>query len=261
MSALEWDKVGDRRFEAGVDRGVLYLPDKAVVWNGLRGVDESPNVESKAFYQDGIKYLDVKVLGEYNAMLKAYTYPDEFDQMLGVANDGKGLFIHDQRPKPFGLCYRTRIGNDVDGVDHGYRLHLLYNLMAAPTSTSFDTAESNIAPVEFSWALSSTPQALTGFRPTAHLSVRSTDLDPGYLEYIESILYGSELADPYLPTMAEMFDLIANRVIIVDNGDGTWTATGSERVVQDLGNGGFSLSGVKIDGPTDGRYVITIPEY
>lgn len=261
MPALVWDKVGERRFEAGVDRGVLYLPDQAVAWNGLTGVEEAPNIESKSFYQDGIKYLDVKVLGEYNASLRALTYPDEFDQVMGIATDGKGLFIHDQRPKPFGLCYRTKIGNDVDGIDHGYRLHLIYNVMATPSNAGFSTIESNVSPVEFAWSLSSTPQFLPGYRPTAHLSIKSTEIDSGYLEYIESILYGSELADPYLPTMAEMFDLLANRVIIVDNGDGSWTATGSERVVQDFGNGSFSLSGVKIDGPVDGRYVITIPEY
>lgn len=260
MPALLWDQVGDRLFEAGVDRGVLYLADKAVPWNGLTGVEESPNVDSKAYYQDGIKYLDVKVLGEYNATLKAYTYPDEFDQVLGIATDGKGLFIHDQRPKPFGLCYRTRIGNDVDGIDHGYRIHLLYNLMATPSNMSFGSVASNVAPVEFSWGLSSTPQVLAGYRPTAHLSVKSTDLDPGYLAYVESLLYGSELADPYLPTMAEMFDLIANRVIIVDNGDGSWTATGSDRVVENLGDG-FNLSGVTTVMLDEGTYEITIPEY
>lgn len=260
MPALLWDKVGDRRFEVGVDRGVLYLPTETVVWNGLTGVDEAPNVTSKAFYQDGIKYLDAKILGEYNATLKAFTYPDEFDQALGIASDGKGLLIHDQRPRPFGLCYRTRIGNDIDGIDHGYRLHLLYNLMATPSNTSFSTVESNAAPVEFSWDLSSTPQALEGYRPTAHLSIKSTDIDPGYLAYIESILYGNELADPYLPTMAEMFDLISNQVTIVDHGDGSWTASGSDRVIQSFGDA-FSIGGVKIDGPIDGKYELTIPEH
>lgn len=260
MPALSWDKVGDRFFETGVDRGVLYLPDKAVPWNGITGVEESPNIDSKSFYQDGIKYLDVKVLGEYNATLKAYTYPDEFDQVLGIATDGKGLFIHDQRPKPFDLCYRTRIGNDVDGVDHGYRLHLLYNLMATPSNMSFGTVDSNVSAMEFSWGLTSTPQMLAGYRPTAHLSLKSTDLDSGYLEYIETILYGSELADAYLPTMTEMFDLIANRVTIVDHGDGSWTATGSDRVIQSFGDA-FTIAGVKIDGPTDGKYALTIPEF
>lgn len=261
MPALSWDRVGDRLFEAGVDRGVLYLPDVAVPWNGLTGVDENPNVDSKAYYQDGIKYLDVKILGEYNATLKAYTYPDEFDQVLGIATDGKGLFIHDQRPRPFDLCYRTRIGNDLDGLDHGYRLHFLYNLMATPSSMSFGTVESNAAPVEFSWGLSSTPQFLQGYRPTAHLSIKSTEIDAGYLDYIESIIYGSDFADAYLPTMSEMFDLLANRVTLVDNGDGSWTASGSDRVIEDLGNGAFSLSGVKIDGPVDGKYELTIPEH
>lgn len=261
MPALSWDLVGDRLFEAGVDRGVLYLKDNAVPWNGLTGVEEAPNVEAKAFYQDGIKYLDVRVLGEYNGTLKAYTYPDEFDEIMGVATDGKGLYIHDQRMTPFNLCYRTRIGNDLEGIDHGYRLHFLYNLMATPSNMVFGTAESNAAPVEFSWTLTSTPQALPGYRPTAHLSVKSTDLDPGYLAYIESLLYGTDLGEPYLPTMAEMFDLIANRVTLVDNGDGSWTAAGSDRVIEDLGNGGFTLGGFKTTILPDGTYELTIPEY
>lgn len=261
MAALQWDQVGDRLFETGLDRGVLYLKDKAVPWNGLRGVEEATNTDSKAFYQDGVKVLDVKVLGDYSATLKAYTYPDEFDQVLGIANDGKGLFIHDQRPKPFNLCYRTKIGNDVDGVDHGYRLHFLYNLMATPGNVAYESQSESVSPIEFSWALTSTPQALAGYRPTSHLSVRTTDLDIGYVNYLESILYGNDLADPYLPTMAEMFDLIANRVTIVDNGDGSWTASGSDQVIEDLGNGAFVLGGVKIDGPVDGQYTLTIPQY
>jgi len=258
VPAIQWDKIGDRRFEAGVDRGVLYLPDKAVAWSGLTGIEESPSIDSKSFYQDGIKYLDVKVLSEYSATLRALTYPDEFDQVMGIAADGQGLFIHDQRVRPFSLCYRTRIGNDVAGIDFGYRLHILYDLMAVPNSAAFGTVESNVDPVEFSWALSSTPQALPGYRPTAHLSIKSTDIDAGYLEYVESILYGNELADAYLPTMAEMFDLIANQVTIVDNGDGTWTASGSDRVIQDFGDT-FIIGGVSIAGPIDGRYELTIP--
>lgn len=261
MPVLTWDKVGDRLYEAGVDRGVLYLPDKAVPWNGLTSVEEINSRESKSFYQDGIKYLDSQVLGEYAATLKAYTYPDEFDQVVGVATDGHGLYIHDQRPKTFDLCYRTKIGNDLDELDHGYRIHLLYNLMAAPSNVAFGTVESNVAPVEFQWSLTSTPQFLLGYRPTAHLSLKSTDLDAGYLAFVESLLYGSDLSDPYLPSMAEMFDLIANRITIVDNGDGSWTAAGSDRVVELLNEDTFQLSGVQATFLDDGTYEITIPEF
>jgi hypothetical protein len=261
VPAIAWDQVGDRIYEAGVDRGVLYLRDKAVPWNGLTSVEENVARESKSFYQDGIKYLDSQVLGEYAATLKAYTYPDEFDEVVGVATDGRGLYIHDQRPKTFSLCYRTKIGNDLDGLDHGYRLHLLYNLMAVPSSVAFGTVESSASPIEFAWALSSTPQMLTGYRPTAHLSVKSTDIDSGYMSYIESLLYGTDVADPYLPSMAEMFDLIANRVTLVDHGDGSWTASGSDRVIEDLGNGAFTLSGFATTMTAPGTYELTIPEY
>jgi hypothetical protein len=261
VPALTWDQVGDRFFEAGVDRGVLYLKDKAVPWNGLTSVEEIVARDSKSFYQDGIKYLDSQVLSEYAATLKAYTYPDEFDEVVGIATDGHGLYIHDQRPKTFNLCYRTKIGNDLDGLDYGYRLHLLYNLMAIPSNVPYGTVESNATPIEFSWALSSTPQLLTGYRPTAHISVKSTDLDEGYMAFLESLLYGTEFSDPYLPTMSEMFDLIANRVTLVDNGDGSWTASGSDRVIEDLGNGAFTLSGFKTTFPADGTFELTIPEY
>lgn len=261
MSALTWDQVGEREFEAGVDRGVLYLHDGRVVpWNGITGIEEAVNRESKSFYQDGIKYLDFQVLGEYAATLKAFTYPDEFDEIMGTATDGRGLYIHDQRPKTFSLAYRTKIGNDVDGVDHGYRLHLLYNLRATPSNVAYSSLTSSVDPVEFAWALTSTPQALTGYRPTAHLSVKSTDLDPGYLAFVESLLYGTEVSDPYLPSMAEMFDLIANRITIVDNGDGSWTASGSDRVVELLNADTFQLSGVQATFQDADTYEITIPE-
>jgi hypothetical protein len=261
VSVLTWDQVGDRRYEAGVDRGVLYLPDTVVPWNGLTSIEEIVNRESKSFYQDGIKYLDFQVLGEYAATLKAYTYPDEFDQVMGIATDGRGLYIHDQRPKTFDLCYRTKIGNDLDGLDHGYRIHLLYNLLATPSNVAFGTVESNAVPIEFQWALSSTPEFLSGYRPTAHLSLKSTDFDAGYLAFVESLLYGTDTSEPYLPSMAEMFDLVANRITIVDNGDGSWTATGSDRVVELLNATTFQLSGVQATFLSEGTYEITIPAF
>lgn len=261
MAKLEWDQVGDRFFEAGVDRGVLYLADRAIPWNGLTGIEEIDSRESKSFYQDGIKYLDHQVLGEYSATLKAFTYPDEFNEVVGVGTDGKGLYIHDQRSKSFNLVYRTKLGNDVDGIDHGYRLHLLYNLRAAPSNVAYSSVGSNVDPLEFAWALTSTPQALPGYRPTAHLSLKSTDFDAGYLSFVESLLFGTDTSDPYLPSMAEMFDLVANRIMIVDNGDGSWTATGSDRVVELLNETTFQLSGVQATFPSEGQYEITIPEF
>lgn len=200
---LEWDQVGDKKYQTGVDRGVLYLPERAVVWNGLTSVDEAFDVEVKPYYQDGVKYLNHQVQGDYSGTLKAFTYPDEFDQCVGVVSQGSGLYFHDQRPRPFGLSYRTKIGNDVT-EDLGYIIHLLYNLYAVPNSTSFATIGADPTPLEFSWSLTSTPDALSARRPTAHLSIKSTDLDFGVIDLIEGILYGDVENEPHLPSMTSL---------------------------------------------------------
>lgn len=256
MPAIAWDQVGSRFFEAGVDRGVLYLPDKAVAWNGITGVEENPNVDVKAYYQDGVKYLDSVTLGEYNGKLKAFTYPDEFEEVVGISSTGKGLFVHEQPMKSFGLSYRTRLGDDISGLDRGYRIHLLYNLRAVPDGQAFSSIGVDVSPLEFSWAISATPAKLLGHRPTAHVSLKSVDLEPGYLAFLESILYGDELNDPRLPSLGELYDLVENRVTIVDNGDGTWTATGSEQAVMMLNATTFQLTGADATFTDAGTYVL-----
>lgn len=261
MPVLEWDKVGDRRYEAGVDRGVLYLPDKAVVWNGLTGVEESTARTSTSYYQDGIKYLEHVIPGDFAGTLKAYTYPDEFETVQGVAADGHGVYVHDQKPTPFGLSYRTLLGNDVDGLDRGYRIHLLYNLLATPANTAYSSLSESPSPIEFQWGLSATPSLLSGHRPTAHVSIKSTEVGASLLAYVESLLYGGELNEPYLPSLSEIFDLIDNPLVIVDNGDGSWTASGSDRLVSLLNPYTFQIAGVEATFPADGEYVMTIPEY
>lgn len=257
MPVLEWDMVGDRRFHVGVDRGVLYLDSQAVPWNGLTGVDETFNRESKPFYQDGIKYLNHQVLGEFAGSIKAYTYPDLFESVIGNKTSGQGLYIHDQPAKSFGLSYRTRIGNDVDGIEHGYEIHLFYNLLAIPDSQSYASIGDQVAPAEFSWALTSTPAIIPGHRPTAHVSLKSTELDLGTLQLLEEILYGTDTAVAYLPSLAELTDLLDNPVIIVDNGDGTWTATGSDRAVEMLNTTTFRILGVDATYLDPDTYVLT----
>lgn len=260
MTSLVWDQVGERRYEGGIDRGVLYLPDKAVVWNGLTSVEESTSRSSNSYYQDGVKYLEHQILGDFAGTLKALTYPDEVDIISGVFSDGHGIYLHDQRPKPFGLSYRTKIGNDIDGFDHGYRIHLLYNLLATPSNTAYSSLNDSPTPVEFQWALSGTPSEIAGHRPTAHVSIKSTDIDPAYLAFIETLLYGSDTAEPYLPTLIEIFDLISTPLVIVDNGDGTWTASGSDRVVELLNATTFQLTGVPAIYLDEDTYEITTTE-
>lgn len=234
MTALVWDAVGDRIFQAGVDRGVLYISHPGfvvgVAWNGLVSVEERFTPELKSFYLDGVKYLEHLLPGDYTAELKAYTYPDEFEQVIGIQSRPYGLSIHDQNPIPFSLSYRTRIGDDIQGTDRGYRIHLLYNLRAVPENTPYLSQDAAAKPVEFGWTLTGIPVAITGFRPTVHISFDSTAMDPDVLAIFEGILYGSDSVAATLPTIADIIALFTTMetLTIVDNGDGTWTATGGD---------------------------------
>lgn len=226
MAILEWDKTGERFYEIGVDRGVLYLRDgTSVVWNGLRGVEESYDRESQVFYLDGVKYLQRMTPGDFTAKLRAFTYPDEFDSVLGVEQVSPGMVYHGQAPKSFHLSYRTRIGNDLN-PELGYKLHILYNLMAIADPIGFVTEESSVAPIEFAWTMSGTPVSVAGHRPVVHISIDSTKTDPSVLSQLEEILYGTDFVNPRLPDISEVTELMEmfGSLVIVDNGDGTWTA-------------------------------------
>jgi len=227
LATLQWDKVGERSFETGVDRGVLYLRDGRVIpWNGLRSVEESTDSESQAFYLDGVKYLHRVSPGDYAGRLVALTYPDEFDELQGVDHVAEGMSYYNQGFKPFHLSYRTRAGNDVEGIDHGYKLHILYNVLAVPDTRSFSTLADQLTPVEFAWSLNATPPAVSGHRPTAHISIDSRNSNPDVLSTIEEILYGSDFTNPRIPSLDEITELMSmfGALVIVDNGDGTWTA-------------------------------------
>lgn len=232
MASLVWDQVGERVYQTGIDHGVLYLhSDKAVAWNGLINVEESTASELKSFHLDGVKYLETFVPGDFSGKLTAYTYPDEFDSVSGIVDIGTspGMSYYDQPVKSFDLSYRTRIGNDLEGIDYGYKLHILYNLIATLDAPSFKTVgESTVEPVEFSWTLSATPPVtkVKGFRPTAHVSIDSRETPPELLQLLESMLYGTETTEPHLPPLqdvAEFFGYIG-ALLIVDHGNGFWSA-------------------------------------
>lgn len=228
MTALSWDDVGDRRYETGVDRGVLFMQDgRAIPWNGLTGVEDATSSEVQAYFMDGVKFLERQIPGDYSGTLKALTYPEEFNEVLGNKVVHEGLSYHDQPPQQFHLCYRTKIGNDVDGLEHGYRIHILYNLRAVPSTRSFGTLGDNVQPTEFNWSLSGTPPVVSGYRPTVHISIDSTNTDVPRLQDIEELLYGTDTTNPELPTLDEITALFDeyNNLYITDNGDGTWTAT------------------------------------
>lgn len=229
MPTLVWDQTGERFYQTGIDRGVLYLHDgRSAVWNGLTKVEESSDVELKSFHLDGVKYLEVLVPGDFQGKLSAFTYPDEFDSVNGIGSGSPGLDYYDQPSKSFNLSYRTVIGDDVSGMEYGYKIHLLYNVIANPDSHSFDTlTDSGANPIEFSWSLSGTPPPMIeGFRPTVHLSIDSIETPIDVLQMLEATLYGTKFSNPSLPSLqevAEMFGYLG-ALIIIDHGDGTWSA-------------------------------------
>jgi hypothetical protein len=227
VAALAWDSVGERVFQTGVDRGVLYLNDgRAFPWNGLTAVEENSSRESKSYYLDGVKFVDVVTPGDFSGRLKAFTYPDAFDLVTGVNNVRLGLAYYDQPGQTFNLSYRTRVGNDVAGTNFGYKIHLLFNLTANAEAVAFEALQDPLRPVEFSWQLLGTPQKARQGRPTVHISIDSTKVDLDVLEIIENILYGTANSNPRLPSIDELTDLFSTLgvLIVVDNGDGTWTA-------------------------------------
>lgn len=221
---IVWDKVGERFFETGLDRGVLFPMGNnsqygdGVAWNGLTAVNESPSgAEANPQYADNIKYLNLMSAEDFGATVEAYTYPPEFEACDGTAEIAPGVTIGQQARKVFGLSYRTLIGNDVDGQEHGYKIHLIYGAQASPSEKNRQTVNDSPEAVAFSWEVSTTPVDVPGFKPTAHLTIDSTKTDPDKLKAFEDILYGKdatsepsvEAVAPRLPMPAEIITLLA----------------------------------------------------
>jgi len=207
MAALTWDDVGDKLYETGVDHGVLYLPDSSGVyntgfaWNGLTTVTESPTgAEPSAQYADNIKYLNLVSAEEFGGTIEAFTYPEEFAQCDGTELPSPGVALGQQIRKMFGMSYRTKVGNDVDGMDFGYKLHLLYGALAAPSEKAYATVNDSPEAISFSWDISTTPVPVTDYKPTSLIVVDSTVVDPGDLSSLEDLLYGAGATEAALPT-------------------------------------------------------------
>ena len=217
MSRIVWDKTGERYYETGVKMGVLYpiqtdgRYSKGVAWNGLTAVTESPSgAEPTPLYADDIKYLNLISNEEFGCTIEAYTYPDEFADCDGSAALAAGVMIGQQKRKTFGLAYRTAFGNDSDGVDHGYKLHLVYGCLAAPSEKAYSTINDSPEAMTFSWEVSTTPVNVTGHKPTALLTIDSTKANPAKLAALEDILYGKDQVEPRLPLPDEIATLMAN---------------------------------------------------
>lgn len=215
MPRLEWDKVGERFYETGVDQGVLYVQDdtgaypEGVAWSGLRSVSESPSgAEPSPLYADNIKYLNLLSNEEFAATIGAYYSPEEFDACDGTATLTKGVTIGQQKRKTFGLCYRTKIGNDTDGDDHGYKIKIIYGALAKPSQKEYQTVNNDPSAVELSWEVSTTPVKVTGMKPTATLEIDSTKIDAEKLKALEDVLYGTAEKKARLPLPDEIKTLV-----------------------------------------------------
>ena len=215
MSKIVWDAIGEHTFETGVRNGVLYLKDTegvyntGVAWNGLTSVSESPEgAEPTDLYADDTKYLTLMSAENFKATIEAYTYPVEFEECDGSATIAKGVVIGQQPRKPFGLCYRTDIGNDTDGNEPGYKLHIVYGCQASPSEKQYSTINDSPDAVTFSWEVNTTPVNVTGKKPAATLIIDSTKADKTKLTALEAILYGSEQTEPRLPLPDEIATLM-----------------------------------------------------
>lgn len=216
MSKLVWDQTGERFYETGVKQGVLYPQASGgtyptgVAWNGLTAVTESPSgAEATPIYADNIKYLNLVAAEEFGATIEAYTYPDEFAQCDGSAELTTGVMIGQQSRKAFGLSYKTILGNDIDGNEHGYKLHIIYGAMAAPSEKGYATVNDSPEAITLSWEVTTTPVSVDGFKPTASITIDSTKADKTKLAALEVMLYGGTDAEPKLPMPDEIATLMA----------------------------------------------------
>jgi len=260
MPRLAWSTVGSRYYEAGVDRGVLYVDSNpGVAWMGLVSVDENPSGgDPQPFYIDGVKYSNEAAPEEFAATLTAFTYPDEFAQCDGSVEPRSGLFLMHQRRKSFGLAYRTMIGNDLTHAA-GYKIHIVYNALASPSNRTNNSLSDSISPSNFSWTLTTRPPAMAEYKPTAHIVIDTRFTDPEVVSTVEDILYGTDSDAARLPTLADLleaFDTIST-LTVTDNGDGTFTVTAPFDVIRMLDSDTFEITAPTADFIDDTTYTIS----
>lgn len=256
MSKLIWDKTGQRRYETGVSKGVLYELDNGghyasgVAWSGLTTVTESPSgAEATPLYADNIKYLNLISAEEFGATLEAYYSPPEFDKYDGLSEPVAGVAVGQQGRKPFGLSYQTRIGNDVDGSDHGYKIHLIYNATAAPSERAYASINDSPEAITFSWELTTTPiDAGADLKPTALVTIDSTRVDPDGLAALEAALYGTDGSDPRLPTPVEVLGFFSGTVATVTPTQPTYNAATHTITIPTVAGVEYRIDGEAVTG-------------
>lgn len=218
---IVWDATGDRLFEAGVDHGVLYpwnsaqsKYDPGVAWNGLTGVTESPDgAEPTDLWADNIKYATLRSAETFGMTIEAYTYPDEFGECDGSASPSAGVHLGQQSRKPFGFCYRTKVGSDSDTEANNYKIHVIYNCTASPSERSYETINDSPDAISFSWEVTTTPVNVTGYKPTSEITIDVWKLTSAQKTALENKLYGSASSDPTLPDPDDLLALIGGSII------------------------------------------------
>lgn len=223
MTALVWDATGEKVYEGGVDRGVLYIQNRGVAWNGLVSVTDATTDEVTPVHIDGFLIRNLFTIGDLQATLTAYTYPDEFLVCEGMERYN-GMYVDSQPPEEFGLSYRTQVGNDVSGAQSSYKIHLLYNLTAVSDTKTYSTLSLDPEPIEFSWSINGRPEEAKGYRPTAHIIIDSKLWPVDDLRAFEEILYGTISSPPYLPTFEDLIAILYphNAFVVVSLADGEW---------------------------------------
>lgn len=262
MPRIAWDKTGERLYETGVDRGVLYRQNQSGVyhtgeaWNGLTAVNESPTgAEANPQYADNIKYLNLISAEEFGFTIEAFTYPDSFAECDGTATPVPGISVGQQTRKPFGFSYRTRVGNDVEGVDFGYKLHLVYGALAAPSEKAYATINDSPEAMTLSWEATTTAvDAGDDHKPTASITIDSTKVQAAALKALEDILYGTPGTNPRLPLPAEVYALFSGTVVEVDPTKPTYNETTHEITIPTIAGVTYSVDGKDVE---PGPYLLT----
>lgn len=227
MTKLDWDQAGERLYETGVSRGVFYGSDsKGIPWNGLTAVDEDHDTSVEPLYFDGVKYGELVNAGDFKGKIRAFTYPDEFLEYEGLDSWRPGFYLANQDKARFGLSFRTEVNNE-QATNIGYKIHLLYNLLAVPSTKSYKTLSLDSNPTDFEWDVTAIPEQVDKFRPTSHVVIDSRYVDPLLLLDIENLIYGTDDTEPILPQLNGLVSFVQKwgRFVVTDNGDGTWTAT------------------------------------
>lgn len=255
MTRLAWDAPGERRYENGVDRGVLYRVDNGgnynigYAWNGLTGITESPSgADSNPQYADNIKYVDIRSAEDFGGTIEAFTYPDAWAECDGSAMPQAGVRVGQQGRKPFGLSYRTKVGNDTSGGDYGYKLHMVWGATASPSERAFSTVNDSPEAVGFSWEFSCAPLQVAGYKPVASLEIDSTKVDATALTNLENLLYGTAGVEPQLPSPTDVLALFAGTVTAVTPTAPTYNSSTHVVTIPAVTGVVYKINGVAVTG-------------